>query len=112
MLILSILLVRIFENLPNLTYFNLTNPNLTQSNLIFQFQTLFGRTFWAVTVLLMLTLGIYWCVQAYDGWAANPVLTTITSTGLPVEQVISNTLNVLNVFNFLAAFAILNATFK
>jgi len=35
----------------------------------------------------MLSLGIYWCKEAYQNWMDQPVLTTITNAGLPVEQV-------------------------
>ena len=55
-------------------------------------QTRFGRSFWSITVLFMLSLGIYWCIQSYQDWKDKPVLTTMTSTGLPVEQVIGKML--------------------
>jgi hypothetical protein len=35
----------------------------------------------------MLALGLYWCIQAYQDWQNKPVLITITTTGLPVEEV-------------------------
>ena len=44
--------------------------------------------FWSLTLILMLMLGCYWCFTAYQSWKEQPVLTTITTAGLPVEQVI------------------------
>lgn len=40
-----------------------------------------------MTIVLMLALGLYWCIQAYQDWQKKPVLITITTTGLPVEEV-------------------------
>ena len=51
------------------------------------FQTKFGKIYWTLTVLFMLSLGLYWCIESYQSWKSNPVLTTLTSTGLPIEQV-------------------------
>ena len=50
-------------------------------------QTWIGRIFWTLVVAFMLILGLYWCYQLYDDWRSNPVLTTIRTTGLPVEKV-------------------------
>jgi hypothetical protein len=46
-----------------------------------------GKGFWSVTLLMMLSLGVYWCAEAYLNWIDQPVLTTITTAGLPVEKV-------------------------
>jgi hypothetical protein len=35
----------------------------------------------------MVTLGMYWCTELYLNWDDQPVLTTITTAGLPVESV-------------------------
>jgi len=35
----------------------------------------------------MLVLGVYWCAEAYQTWTGQPVLTTITTAELPVEEV-------------------------
>jgi hypothetical protein len=35
----------------------------------------------------MFALGFYWCGKAYQNWNAQPVVTTITTAGLPVEDV-------------------------
>ncbi len=51
------------------------------------FQTTFGKIFWSFTVVLMLALGSYWCVEAYQAWTGQPVLTTINTAELPVEKV-------------------------
>jgi hypothetical protein len=41
----------------------------------------------------MLLLGGYWCTTAYQAWMDQPVLTTITTTALPVDQVQTLTTN-------------------
>jgi len=51
------------------------------------FQTRFGKIFWSVALFLMLVLGLYWCIMAYKNWTSNPVLTTIITAELPVEEV-------------------------
>ena len=55
--------------------------------IFFSYQTLFGKVFWILVVLLMLILGLYWCVLAYINWQNKPVLTTITTTAYNVKQV-------------------------
>jgi hypothetical protein len=55
--------------------------------IFFSYQTTFGRIFWIVVVLLMLMLGLYWCIQAYQDWKDKPVLTTITTTTYPINKV-------------------------
>ena len=50
-------------------------------------QTLLGRMFWILVVVLMLMLGSYWSVAAYNSWQDNPVLTTVTTTAFPVTKV-------------------------
>ena len=55
--------------------------------IFFSYQTIFGRIFWIVVVLLMLMLGLYWCIQAYQDWKDKPVLTTITTTTFPITEV-------------------------
>ena len=50
-------------------------------------QTIIGRVFWILVVVLMLMLGTYWSVDAYNSWQENPVLTTVTTTAFPVTQV-------------------------
>jgi len=37
--------------------------------------------------MLMLALGLYWCTEAYLNWVDQPVLTTISNAGLPVDNV-------------------------
>ena len=50
-------------------------------------QTIIGKTFWSLTIIFMLSLGIYFCSEAYQNWNDQPVLTTIKTAGVPVEQV-------------------------
>ncbi len=55
--------------------------------IFFAYQTNFGKIFWSAAVLLLFSLGIYWCTQAYHDWRTNPVLTTITTTALSINEV-------------------------
>jgi hypothetical protein len=41
----------------------------------------------------MMSLGIYWCAEAYQNWIDHPVLTTINTAGLPVDQVAIKLIN-------------------
>ncbi len=50
-------------------------------------QSLCGRLFWILVVILMLMLGSYWSADAYNSWQDNPVLTTVTTTAYPVTKV-------------------------
>ena len=36
-------------------------------------QTTFGKIFWNIVVVLMLILGTYWSVEAYNNWENNQV---------------------------------------
>ncbi len=36
----------------------------------------------------MLALGVFWCVEVYKAWTDQPVLTTIKTAELPVDEVI------------------------
>jgi len=53
----------------------------------FMLQFSLGKIFWGIVIVLMFLLGCYWCVTAYQAWMDQPVLTTITTTALPIEQV-------------------------
>ena len=55
--------------------------------LFFPYQTKLGKIFWTLVILLMLALGLYWCITAYMNWTNNPVLTTITTTAYSVKNV-------------------------
>jgi hypothetical protein len=55
--------------------------------IFFSYQTWFGRIFWILVILLMTILGLYWCIKAYLDWQDKPVLTTVTTTALPVTSV-------------------------
>jgi hypothetical protein len=39
------------------------------------------RLFWIITLLTMLSVGIYWSVAILEDWKSNPVLVTINSVG-------------------------------
>jgi hypothetical protein len=53
-------------------------------------QTTFGRFVWILIFLLMLGLGNYLCFEAYQNWMAQPVMTTIIASQVPLKQVKSN----------------------
>ena len=55
--------------------------------IFFSYQTTLGKSFWSITLILMLMLGCYWCTEAYQNWSDHPVLTTIKTAGFPLEQV-------------------------
>jgi hypothetical protein len=55
----------------------------------YSLQTIVGKSFWSLTILFMVTLGMYWCTELYLNWDDQPVLTTITTAGLPVESVMN-----------------------
>ena len=50
-------------------------------------QTTFGKIFWTTVVILMLTLGAYWTTSIYINWQDHPVVTTATTTALPVTSI-------------------------
>jgi hypothetical protein len=45
-------------------------------------QSIFGRLIWIITIAFLTFLGIWLSVQNYNQWKEDPVLTTISSTGL------------------------------
>ena len=45
------------------------------------------RVFWVIVVILALLFAIGLSVSAYDNWKANPVLTSVGTTGYPIEKV-------------------------
>ena len=48
---------------------------------------LFERIFWIIVVILALTFAIGLSVSAYDNWKTNPVLTSVGTTGYPIEKI-------------------------
>jgi len=64
-----------YATIQGLVYLNLPN------------QTTFGKVIWALIVLHMLTLGIYWSVLSYNSWQNNQVLTIIATTAFPVKKI-------------------------
>ncbi len=55
--------------------------------IFFNYQTMIGRIFWIIVMILMAALGLYWCIKAYLDWQDKPVLTTITTTAFSVKGV-------------------------
>ncbi len=50
-------------------------------------QTIAGKLFWIIFIILMLVLGTYWSLSIYNDWDNQPVITTAASTALPVSNV-------------------------
>ena len=50
-------------------------------------QSSFGKFFWTLVIFLMMIMGLCWCIEAYQNWKDQPVLTTITTTAYSVKQV-------------------------
>ena len=48
---------------------------------------IFERILWISVVILGIVCAIYLSVTAYLEWKANPVLTTVATTGFPIEKV-------------------------
>ena len=48
---------------------------------------IFERVFWVIVVILALVFAIGLSIRAYSDWKANPVLTSVGTTGHPIEQV-------------------------
>ena len=48
---------------------------------------IFERLLWIFIVCLGIFLSIYMSVSAYVEWKGNPVLTTVATTGFPIEKV-------------------------
>ena len=43
--------------------------------------------YWSITVVLLMILGIYWSAGLFLEWKVKPVLTTIQSTGYPINDI-------------------------
>ncbi len=50
-------------------------------------QTVAGKLFWITVIILMLVLGLYWSIVIYEDWQDQLVITTASSTALPVTNV-------------------------
>ncbi len=50
-------------------------------------QTAAGKLFWITVIVLMLVLGMYWSIVIYQDWQDQVVITTASSTALPVTNV-------------------------
>ena len=64
--------------------------NATIHGIFYIFETgrlLFERIFWIIVVILALAFAIGMSVSAYDNWKANPVLTSVGTTGYPIEKI-------------------------
>ena len=64
--------------------------NATIHGIFYIFETgrlLFERIFWIIVVLLALAFAIGMSVSAYNNWKANPVLTSVGTTGYPIEKI-------------------------
>ena len=62
----------------------------TIQGLLYIFQTnqsQVGRIFWSLVIFAVIFLGAYWSVEAYSNWKANPVLTTVKTSALPIKNI-------------------------
>ena len=50
-------------------------------------QTQLGKVFWSLVIIVMLVLGTYWSVCAYQDWLNSPVMTTIKTSALPINKI-------------------------
>jgi len=50
-------------------------------------QKVAGKIFWCFIVLSMVVLGTYGSIYSYTNWQNQPVLTTATTTGLPIGAI-------------------------
>ena len=64
------------------------------------------QIFWALCVISALCLGTYWTIYLYNDWQEKPVLTTVTTTALPVSQVPFPAVTICPVGQLIAAFNI------
>ncbi len=49
--------------------------------------TIIGKLIWLFLISLFTALGIYLSAENYSQWKNEPVITTLTSTGLPISKV-------------------------
>jgi hypothetical protein len=46
-----------------------------------------ARILWAMAILALVSLASYWSSTSYLEWSAQPVLTTVGSTGVPITEI-------------------------
>jgi hypothetical protein len=46
-----------------------------------------GNILWMISVSILTFFGIYVSVQNYSEWKTNPVMTTVTTAGMPISKV-------------------------
>ena len=50
-------------------------------------QSKLSNIFWMILVVILTFLGLYTSVKSFREWEAEPVLTTLASTGLPIAEI-------------------------
>ena len=45
------------------------------------------RVFWIIVVIIAVVIAVTWSFMAYEKWQEDPILTTVSTTGLPVKNV-------------------------
>ena len=45
------------------------------------------RFVWVVVVLIAILLAVAWSWWAYKGWQDDPIITSIATTGLPIQKI-------------------------
>ena len=45
------------------------------------------RILWGIVVIVAMVLAIYWSITAYNKWRDDPIMTTISTNGLPIQRI-------------------------
>ena len=45
------------------------------------------RILWGIVVIIAIALAIYWSITAYNKWRDDPIITTISTNGLPIQRI-------------------------
>ena len=46
-----------------------------------------GRVVWFIIVAIAITISVLSSITAYEDWQNDPILTTVATTGLPIENI-------------------------
>jgi hypothetical protein len=45
------------------------------------------RILWGIVVIWAMVLAIYWSITAYNKWRDDPIITTISNNGMPMQYI-------------------------
>ena len=54
---------------------------------IFSVQHVFERVFWIIIVITGIVLATFFSVEAYSAWSDFPLITSVSTTALPIEDI-------------------------